>query len=45
MTCMKCTWKTNKVNFLGAVIGPKGIEMEKENVKTLAHKNEYTFQS
>jgi len=29
----KCKWKVKKVDFLGVVIGPKGIKMEKEKVK------------
>ena len=29
----KCTWKTNKVNFLGVVMGQGKIEMEEEKVK------------
>jgi len=28
----KCTWKVRKIGFLGIVIGPSGIEMEKEKV-------------
>jgi len=28
----KCVWKAKKIGFLGVVIGPKGIEMEKEKV-------------
>jgi len=28
----KCTWKVRKIRFLGVVIGPSGIEMEKEKV-------------
>jgi len=28
----KCTWKVRKIGFLGVVIGPGGIEMEKEKV-------------
>jgi len=28
----KCTWKVRKIGFLGVVIGPSGIEMEKEKV-------------
>ena len=26
----KCIWKVRKIGFLGIVIGPKGIEMEKK---------------
>jgi len=26
----KCVWKVRKIGFLGVVIGPDGIEMEKE---------------
>lgn len=29
----KCTWRTNKVNFLGVVIKSKEIEMEEKKVK------------
>ena len=29
----KCKWKVREVGFLGVVIGPKGIQMEKEKVK------------
>jgi len=29
----KCVWKVRKIEFLGVVIGPNGIEMEKEKVK------------
>jgi len=28
----KCTWKVRKIGFLGVVIGPSGIEMEKKKV-------------
>jgi len=28
----KCVWKARKIGFLGVVIGPKGIEMEKKKV-------------
>jgi len=28
----KCVWKAKKIGFLGVVIGPNGIEMEKEKV-------------
>ena len=28
----KCAWKVRKIRFLGIVIGPSGIEMEKEKV-------------
>jgi len=28
----KCVWKVQKIGFLGVVIGPDGIEMEKEKV-------------
>ena len=28
----KCTWKVRKIGFLGIVIGPSRIEMEKEKV-------------
>ena len=29
----KCRWKVKKVGFLGVVISPKGVEMQKEKVK------------
>jgi len=29
----KCKWKVRKVGFLGVIIGPEGIKMEKEKVK------------
>ena len=29
----KCKWKVKEVGFLGVVIGPEGIKMEKEKVK------------
>jgi len=29
----KCRWKVRKVGFLGVVIGPEGIKMEKEKMK------------
>ena len=29
----KCKWKVKEVGFLGVVIGPKGIKIEKEKVK------------
>jgi len=28
----KCMWKVRKIGFLGVVIGPNGIEMEKEKM-------------
>jgi len=28
----KCAWKVRNIGFLGVVIGPSGIEMEKEKV-------------
>jgi len=28
----KCVWKVRKIRFLGVIIGPSGIEMEKEKV-------------
>ena len=28
----KCVWKVKKIGFLGVVIGPSGIEIEKEKV-------------
>ena len=33
MKLTKCKWKVQKVGFLGVVIGPEGIKMEKEKVK------------
>ena len=29
----KCKWRVREVEFLGVVIGPEGIKMEKEKVK------------
>ena len=29
----KCKWKVREVEFLGVVIGPEGIKMEKGKVK------------
>ena len=29
----KCKWKVREVEFLGVVISPKGVEMQKEKVK------------
>ena len=29
----KCKWKVREVEFLGVVIEPEGIKMEKEKVK------------
>jgi len=29
----KCKWKVREVEFLGVVIGPKGVEMQKEKVE------------
>ena len=29
----KCVWKARKIGFLGVIIGPNGIEMEREKVK------------
>jgi len=29
----KCKWKVREVEFLGVVIGPKGVEMQKKKVK------------
>ena len=31
----KCKWKVREVEFLGVVIGPEGIKMEKEKVKSV----------
>ena len=28
----KCAWKVRKIGFLGVIIGPNGIEMEKEKM-------------
>ena len=28
----KCVWRVRKIGFLGVIIGPNGIEMEKEKV-------------
>jgi len=28
----KCVWKVRKIGFLGVIIGPNGIEMEKEKM-------------
>ena len=33
MKLEKCKWKVREVEFLGVVIGPEGIKMEKEKVK------------
>ena len=29
----KCVWKVRKIEFLGVIIEPNGIEMEKEKVE------------
>jgi len=29
----KCEWKVREVGFLGVVIGPDGIKMEKEKMR------------
>ena len=29
----KCKWKVREIEFLGVVIGPEGIKMEKEKIK------------
>jgi len=29
----KCKWKVREIEFLEVVIGPKGVEMQKEKVK------------
>jgi len=29
----KCKWKVREVEFLGVVIGPRGVEMQKEKVE------------
>jgi len=31
----KCVWKMRKIGFLGVVIGPNGIEMEKKKVDSV----------
>ena len=31
----KCKWKVREVDFLGVVIGPEGIKMEKKKVKVV----------
>jgi len=31
----KCVWKVRKIGFLGVVIGPNGIEMEKGKVDSI----------
>ena len=31
----KCKWKVREVRFLGVVIGPEGIKMEEEKVKSV----------
>jgi len=31
----KCKWKVKEVEFLGVVIGPDGIKMEDEKVKSV----------
>ena len=31
----KCVWKVRKIGFLGVVIGPNGIEMEKKKVDSV----------
>jgi len=28
----KCVWKARKIGFLGMIIGPNGVEMEKKKV-------------
>jgi len=33
MKLEKCKWKVREVEFLGVVIGPKGVEMQKEKVE------------
>jgi len=35
MKLEKCKWKVRKVEFLGVVIGPKGIEMQKKKVEEI----------
>jgi len=29
----KCRWKVREVEFLGVIIGPKGVKMQKEKVE------------
>ena len=29
----KCKWKVREIEFLGVVIGPRGMEIQKEKVK------------
>ena len=29
----KCKWKVREIEFLGVVIGPKGIEMQREKME------------
>jgi len=29
----KCKWKVKEVEFLGVIIGPRGVEMQKEKVE------------
>ena len=31
----KCKWKVREVEFLGVVISPKGVEMQKEKVEEI----------
>jgi len=31
----KCQWKVKEVEFLGVVIGPKGVKMQKEKVEDI----------
>jgi len=33
MKLEKCKWKVKEVEFLGVVIGPKGVEMQKEKIE------------
>ena len=28
----KCVWKARKIGFLGMIIGPNGVEIEKEKI-------------
>jgi len=45
----KCKWKVREVEFLGVVIGPKGVEMQKEKVEGVCYESpkkemvSYTF--
>jgi len=34
----KCKWKVQEVEFLGVVIGPRGVEMQNEKMKRVYYK-------